>query len=115
MNYLVDIILSVIIAALSYIVKSLLDERKVMREERKKEADDLKQALGEKESAMQEGMTSLLRIQLIEYYEKYMDRGNIPNYAFENWDKMYKAYSGLGGNGMVEHMNDDIDELEIKK
>ncbi|WP_243126949.1 hypothetical protein [Hominisplanchenecus murintestinalis] len=43
----------------------------------------------------------LLRVQLIEYHDKYMKLGSIPSYAYENFVEMYQAYHELGGNGMV--------------
>ena len=43
----------------------------------------------------------LLRVQLIEYHDKYMRLGEIPSYAYENFNEMYDAYHKLGGNGMV--------------
>ena len=47
------------------------------------------------------GTMLLLRVQLIEYHDKYMKLGSIPSYAYENFVEMYQAYHELGGNGMV--------------
>lgn len=57
----------------------------------------------------------LLRVQLIEYHEKYMNIGEIPSYAYENFSEMYAAYHELGGNGMVTKMKEEIEELHLKK
>ena len=57
----------------------------------------------------------LLRVQLIEYHSKYTKRGNIPSYAYENFNEMYSAYHDLGGNGMVTHMKEEIDQLHFNK
>ena len=57
----------------------------------------------------------LLKVQLIEYHDKYMALGSIPSYAYENFCEMYDAYHELGGNGMVTHMFEEIKELEMKK
>lgn len=65
--------------------------------------------------ANSKGTMLLLRVQLIEYHNKYMEAGHIPSYAYENFCEMYEAYHDLGGNGMVTHMYDDIKKLEIKK
>ena len=43
------------------------------------------------------GTMLLLRVQLIEYHSKYTKRGNIPSYAYENFNEMYSAYHDLGG------------------
>ena len=51
------------------------------------------------------GTMLLLRVQLIEYHDRYMKLGSIPSYAYENFCEMYEAYHKLGGNGMT------LDEL----
>nr|DAX00879.1 MAG TPA: holin protein [Bacteriophage sp.] len=56
----------------------------------------------------------LLRVQLIEYHTKYMRLGEIPSYAYQNFEEMYEAYHDLGGNGMVKKMYEEIKELHIK-
>lgn len=61
------------------------------------------------------GTMLLLRVQLIEYHDKYMSKGDIPSYAYENFNEMYKAYHSLGGNGMVTKMKNEIEELHLKK
>lgn len=47
----------------------------------------------------------LLRVQLIEYHDKYMKLGEIPSYA----------YHALGGNGMVTKMKNEIEEIHLGK
>lgn len=65
--------------------------------------------------ANSKGTMLLLRVQLIAYHDKYMKRGSIPSYAYENFDEMYNAYHNLGGNGMITHMKHEIDELRLNK
>lgn len=65
--------------------------------------------------ANSKGTMLLLRVQLIEYHDKYMALGSIPSYAFENFCEMYEAYHELGGNGMITKMKEEIDELHLKK
>jgi len=57
----------------------------------------------------------LLRVQLIDYHEKYMQLGYIPSYAYQNFLEMYEAYHELGGNGMITKMKNEIDELNLKR
>lgn len=59
------------------------------------------------------GTMLLLRVQLIEYHDKYMKHGDIPSYAYENFVEMYEAYHELGGNGMITKMYDEIQELHL--
>ncbi len=65
--------------------------------------------------ANSKGTMLLLRVQLIEYHAKYMQFGEIPSYAYENFCEMYEAYHELGGNGMVTKMKQEIDELHLKQ
>lgn len=65
--------------------------------------------------ANSKGTMLLLRVQLIEYHAKYMQLGNIPSYAYQNFCEMYEAYHALGGNGMVTKMKQEIEELHIKR
>lgn len=61
------------------------------------------------------GTMLLLRVQLIEYHDKYMSLGYIPSYAYENFCEMYDAYHKLNGNGMIEKMKEEVEELHLKK
>ena len=61
------------------------------------------------------GTMLLLRVQLIEYHDKYMKLGEIPSYAYQNFQEMYDAYHQLGGNGMVTNMKNEIEVLHLKQ
>nr|DAL71230.1 MAG TPA: holin protein [Caudoviricetes sp.] len=65
-------------------------------------------------SANSKGTMLLLRVQLIDYHDKYMKKGEIPTYAYQNFCEMYEAYHALGGNGMVTKMFEDIKDLHFK-
>lgn len=65
--------------------------------------------------ANSKGTMLLLRVQLIEYHDKYTQMGEIPSYAYHNFQEMYDAYHALGGNGMVTKMKEEIEELHLKK
>lgn len=65
--------------------------------------------------ANSKGTMLLLRVQLIEYHDRYMAQGNIPSYAYENFVEMYEAYHALGGNGMVTKMYREISDLHLKR
>jgi len=64
-------------------------------------------------SANSEGTKCLLRVKLIEYHDKYMEKKAIPSYALRNWVEMFQAYKGLGGNGMIDGMDKEIHDLPI--
>ena len=59
------------------------------------------------------GTMLLLRVQLIEYHDRYVALGHIPSYALENFIEMYEAYHELGGNGMVTKMYKEIQDLHL--
>ena len=61
------------------------------------------------------GTMLLLRVQLIEYHDKYMELGYIPSYAYQNFCEMYEAYHELGGNGMITKMMEEIHELHLNR
>ena len=64
--------------------------------------------------ANSKGTMLLLRVQLIEYHDKYVKLGEIPSYAFDNFVEMYNAYHALGGNGLVTKMYNEIQELHLR-
>lgn len=65
--------------------------------------------------ANSKGTMLLLRVQLIEYHNKYMTMGHIPSYAYQNFCDMYAAYHALGGNGVATKMYNEICELHLNK
>lgn len=65
-------------------------------------------------NANAKGTMLLLRVQLIEYHDKYMKLKEIPSYVYDNFVEMYEAYHDLGGNGMVTKMYNEIKELHLK-
>ena len=85
----------VLTAALGYVVWLL--------KEQKKDRD-----------ANGKGTMLLLRVQLIEYHDKYMKLGEIPSYAYDNFVEMYEAYHALGGNGMITKMYQEIQSLHLQ-
>lgn len=60
------------------------------------------------------GTMLLLRVQLIEYHEEWTRRGYTTRHGLENFIEMYDAYHELGGNGMVTHLLEEVEELQIR-
>ena len=73
----------------------------------------LKQQKKDKD-ANSKGTMLLLRVQLIEYHDKYVALGEIPSYAYQNFSEMYDAYHALGSNGMITKMYDEIKQIHLK-
>lgn len=64
--------------------------------------------------ANSKGTMLLLRVQLIEYHEKWTERDYITKHGLENFIEMYDAYHSLGGNGMVTKLLEEIKKLPIR-
>ena len=54
-----------------------------------------------KNTAIAEGVQSLLRESIVSNYNKYTDRGYCPIYAKESIKHVYEAYHNLGGNDVA--------------
>lgn len=100
---IVSIVSSVVSAMLVFVLQSTVKENR-----------RLKQKKAERDEALAEGMVCVLRKHLMDEHEKWMEKKYITSTALENGLAMYHAYKGLGGNGMIDHMNDDISELPVK-
>lgn len=108
MDYLISGLMTLIIGLLSFVIQSLIKDNKRLRENRKEENLH-------KEEGIKNGLVCLLRIQIIEYHNKYVPTGRIPSYVYDSCISMNEAYHRLGGNGLVGHMIDDIKNLEIER
>ena len=99
-----DLLLQTYLVALPIILTALMGYIVWLLKKQKRDRD-----------ANSKGTMLLLRVQLIEYHDKYTRIGEIPSYAYENFNEMYDAYHKLGGNGMVTKMKQEIEELHLKK
>ena len=57
------------------------------------------------------GMRSLLKNEIIRAYEKYISLGYCPSYVKENIKDVYDSYHKLKGNGMCTSMVNDLYKL----
>ncbi len=57
-----------------------------------------------KERAIELGLQSLLRAEIIRSYEKYIARGACPVYAKEALKREYDSYHQLGGNDVATEL-----------
>lgn len=97
-------ITQILVAVLTVVVTPLMGYIVWLLKEQKKDR-----------TAQEKGIMLLLRVQLIEYHDKYVKKGEIPTYAYDNFEDMYQAYHELGGNSMVEKMHKEINELHLQK
>lgn len=89
-----------VLAALSWLFKSLRDQ---LAEER------------EKNAAIAEGVQSLLRESIVGNYNRYQDRGFCPIYAKESIKRVYKAYHNLGGNDVATELYSKLLKMPEEK
>ena len=108
MSYVLTGLVSLAVAILAFLLQSVIKENRELKHEKEEK-------LNEKQTALENGVVCLLRVKLIEYHAKYMKLGYITSHALQNWLLMYEAYKALGGNGMVDHMKCEIEELHIEQ
>lgn len=60
------------------------------------------------------GTMLMLRAKLIECHRDWTQRGYVTKHGLENFLEMYDAYHALGGNGMVTHLLEEVEELQIR-
>lgn len=65
--------------------------------------------------SLHSGVKSLLRKEIIDDYNTYMDKEYIPIYALENTLDMYNSYHRLGGNGTCTKIVEELKKLPSHK
>ena len=106
MNYIYSAIGSFIVGMLVFFVQSLLRENHKLKQKNK-------QASTLEHDSIRSGIICILRDTLITNHRKYKQRGSISTNGLQNWLLMFDAYKNLGGNGMVDKMKEEIEELPI--
>ena len=79
--------------------------RRIVAIEKKQSEQEIRNA------AVEKGVQALLRANIIQIYNKYIDRGEIPIYERENIEHLYAEYKTLGGNGVVESLIEKLEGL----
>jgi hypothetical protein len=104
---IISIVSSVVAGVLLFILQQKIKEnRDLKRENNKKKSIH--------EAAIENGMVCILRKHLMDEHETWTQKGYITAKALESGLLMYDAYKALGGNGMVDHMKDDVQDLPIR-
>lgn len=65
--------------------------------------------------ALKTGIQSLLRFRIIATYNDYAPKGYIPIHTLEGIDACYKAYEGLGANGVIDDLMEQLHKLPHHK
>ena len=88
---------------LTYMLQQSYNENKRLKNEQKKRA-----------TALEDGVVCILRKHLMDDHEYWTEKGYITSKALESEVLMYKAYKSLGGNGIIDHIEEEIQKLPIK-
>lgn len=68
--------------------------------------------ISESDNIQSEGLQCVLREHLLESMEKSIHKGYADDHVRENVEKMFKAYRGLGGNGVVKSIHEQFAALK---
>lgn len=71
--------------------------------------------LKNKSLATQNGVKALLRAKIVDTYDKQIELGFMPVRHKENIQELYKEYKNLGGNGVIDHLIEELYDLPIDK
>lgn len=102
-SIIVTAVFGLISTMLAFMLQQSYKENKILKDEQKKRA-----------KALEDGVVCILRKNLMDEHNAWMERGYITPKALESNLLMYKAYKTLGGNGMIDHMEEEIQELPIR-
>lgn len=65
----------------------------------------------DQQDSVRNGVQALLRVMIVQEYNRFMDRGCCPIYGLENVESLYVAYHALGGNGTVTTLVENLRQL----
>lgn len=67
-----------------------------------------------KNQAIEDGLRDLLRIQILDNYERCVAAGNTISVSRKDAiDSAYQSYHALGGNGTITHVHEEIMNMKI--
>ena len=112
------------LGAFSTVVSALVSwiAWKIRKIEQAREAADLERVTTEKKAKeklksdiekLKEGDLALLQNRIVSIVMDCINSGHRRVYQTKNVERMYNAYSGLGGNGMVEQLYNEFKHLRI--
>ena len=80
----------------------------------KRHADEHK-SINLNQTILMRSNLSQIKNTLVDKYNQSMERGYITPYELDAWHQMFDSYTELGGNGFVEAIKEQIDELPTRK
>ena len=104
---LIDVVLGFASVMLAFMLQQTMKENKALKDKKEQEQS-------QHEKALEDGVVCILRKHLMDEHDIWVTKGYITSKALESGILMYKAYKTLGGNGMIDHMEEEIRELPIR-
>ena len=95
-KYWVEWLFGIVVTVLGYLIKKI--NTRVKQTSSKNDAIEL-------------GVQALLRSQMIDDYNHYVEKGYAPIYARENFENVYLQYKNLGGNGVMTDIHEKFRAL----
>lgn len=108
------IVVTVIAGVILYKLQLKIKENNDLKKEKETLKKQQKERKTQHEMAIENGILCILRKHLMDEHNYWMEKKYITSTALESGLAMYGAYKMLGGNGMIDHMKDDIEELPIR-
>lgn len=108
------IIVGVVTGVIVYVLQLKIKENKELKKEKETLIKQKEERKTQHEMAIENGILCILRKHLMDEHNYWMEKGHIPPTALESGLAMYEAYKMLGGNGMIDHMKEDIETLPIR-
>lgn len=98
-KYWLEVLFGLIVAGLGWGYRNLAKRFKAERE---------------KNEAIENGLRDILRIQILDSYDKCVENGRkITVSRKDAIDSAYKSYHALGGNGTITQAHDEIMKMEL--
>lgn len=104
---LISAAITFVFGMLAYMCQQKMKENKQLKLE-------LEAIKTQHEKAIEDGVVCILRKHLMDEHECWMSKEYITPTALESGIAMYKAYKALGGNGMIDHMDEEIRNLPVR-
>jgi len=85
-----------------------------LRKEQQSKRDDEHQLLMIHSALLIESNISQIASSLLRQHKEYMSKGSISENEFKTWQRMYKSYAAMGGNGFMAKLKEEMETLPIE-
>lgn len=104
----------ILTGAMNYFTKKST-QKSVEQSEYQEKVQEKLSEYDERISNLENGVQSLLRLEIIRSHDKYMERQFCPVYAKESLSRAYRAYHALGGNDVATELYHETSYLIVSR